>query len=530
MKSRGLGLVVGSSAALAALFAARAAHAVTYEVGPGKPVREISAVTAKLKPGDVVEVQGGATYGPIELESHGTAAAPITLRGIRVNGKRPVIQGGDNTVLVSANYTVLEGFEITGGSGVCLVHHSHGNVFRDDVVHGCPRHGILGTDADSGSLTMEYVEVYDAGSEPSGESLKHPVYIATDEKAHPGSVFRMQHCYVHDGNGGNSVKSRAERSEIYGNWLEGGQYYELELIGPDDDSGDQLAPPREDGDIVGNVFFQTVSESYVVRIGGDGTGRTGGRYRFVNNTFVHGGNQGNDGTVRLSYALESVEFYNNVVYSPSRTIEYLMRETELGWVNGRSIVGTNNWISQDAQDVPQELAGTILGADPGFSDFAKRDVRLKETSPLIDKGAAVTSRADAYALPNPLAKPTHTPPLRVLPAVGAASQRASVGVMDIGAFEYGSVTEEPGVLTDGGGGGAGGGGRARDAAGGGGAGDGDESGDAASGGDLSGGCACSTRGASASGGAYASGVALAALIARRASRRRRARERAGARD
>ena len=73
------------------------------------------------------------------------------------------------------------------------------------VVHDCPSHGILGADEDSGSLTLDYVEVYRCGSGYS----HHPIYIATDEQTHPHSVFRMQHCYVHDGLGGNNVKSRA---------------------------------------------------------------------------------------------------------------------------------------------------------------------------------------------------------------------------------------------------------------------------------------------------------------------------------
>ena len=34
-------------------------------------------------------------------------------------------------------------------------------------------------------------------------------------------------------NGGNAVKSRAQRNEIYYNWIEGAVYHELELIGPD---------------------------------------------------------------------------------------------------------------------------------------------------------------------------------------------------------------------------------------------------------------------------------------------------------
>ncbi|MBL9108017.1 MAG: hypothetical protein JNM74_02050, partial [Myxococcales bacterium] len=195
---------------------------------------------------------------------------------------------------------------------------------------------------------------------------------------------------------------------------------------------------------VGNVFFQTKSVSYVVRIGGDGSGRTGGRYRFVNNTFVHAANEGNFGAFRFSYSLESVELYNNVFVSP-RPIEYLARETELQWVSGRRVAGANNWITTGTTNIPEGLTGTIFGTDPGFVDLAKRDVRLKAESPLVDKGAATTARTDAYAIPRPLAKPTHTPPLRVLPALGKATVRASVGAIDIGAYEYGSATEEPGV-------------------------------------------------------------------------------------
>jgi hypothetical protein len=432
--------VLGGAMGFALVLGSREASAATLQVGPGKPYAELAELQKTAKPGDVIEVFGDHTYKTVFFEAKGTKAAPIVIRGVRVNGKRPVVAGGENTVLLMGDNTVFEGFEVTGGSETCVVHKADNVTLRDLVVHDCPKHGILGTDSDSGSLLMEYVEVYATGS---GQQ-KHQVYIATDEAVHPGSVFRMQHCYVHDGNGGDSVKSRAERNEIYSNWLEGADFFELELLGPDDDSNDTVTAPREDGDVVGNVFFQHKGADYVVRIGGDGTGRTGGRYRFLNNTFVHGGGPGNKGSIRFSYALDSVELYGNVFFSPTKPIEYLFRETELTWVTSRQIVGSNNWISQGAMNVPTTLKDSIFGTDPGFVDLAKRDVRLTAASPLVDKGTASTARTDAFAFPRPLAKASFTPPLRVLASVGKASARAEVGVVDIGAFEFGSPTEEPG--------------------------------------------------------------------------------------
>src|SRR5262249_49082478 len=140
----------------------------------------------------------------------------------------------------------FQGFEITGGTQRCLYHHGADLSVVDTLVHDCARQGILGADEDSGSLSLEYVEVYGCGA---GDQA-HQLYIATDEAAHPGSAFRMQHSFIHDGRGGNNVKSRAERNELAYNWIEGAFYHEVELIGPD---GQDPARAREDSDVVGNV-------------------------------------------------------------------------------------------------------------------------------------------------------------------------------------------------------------------------------------------------------------------------------------
>ena len=45
------------------------------------------------------------------------------------------------------------------------------------MIHGCPKQGLLGADDDSGSLLLEYSEIYDCG----GGTFDHCIYMATDE-------------------------------------------------------------------------------------------------------------------------------------------------------------------------------------------------------------------------------------------------------------------------------------------------------------------------------------------------------------
>jgi hypothetical protein len=96
-----------------------AAQGATYEVGPGKPYATLEDVDDLLGPGDVVLVSGGADYpGGARLERDGSASAPITIRG--VGSPRPVISGETNTIELAGDHTVLERFDLTGGSFRCL--------------------------------------------------------------------------------------------------------------------------------------------------------------------------------------------------------------------------------------------------------------------------------------------------------------------------------------------------------------------------------------------------------------------------
>lgn len=421
-----------------ALLTTQNAAATTFEVGPNQDYTSLSQVAELLQPGDVVEVLGDNTYsGGVAFRNAGSASQPITIRGVRQNGKRPVITGGYNTIEANGNHYVFEGLELTAGSFRCFYHHADDIVLRDAVVRDCPAHGVLGGDFDSGSLLMEYVEVYGCGN----GTQEHQIYMATDESAYPGSVFRMQHCYVHDGNGGNNVKSRAERNEIYYNWIEGAMYHEVELIGPD---GQSPALAREDSDVVGNVLIKTGS-TFVVRFGGDGTGETDGRYRFINNTVIT--RPGGSAVFRLFDGLESLSVHNNVFFGDGGV--NMVRDVEVSWAGGSArISGSNNWVEAGSSNVPSSWTGTVTGNDPGFLDFDGMDLRPHETSPLVDAGAAATPDPSGSPFPNPLPVPLYMPPLHTLQVTGSALRRPVNGPIDIGAYELGGAGE--------GGGGAGG--------------------------------------------------------------------------
>lgn len=429
-----------------------ASSAATYTVGAGGDYPHLNALFAgeDLEPGDVVEVQGGATYaGDIVMPASdgGAPGNPVILRG--VGATRPHLSGGTNTIEFRlSNHVVMERFEISGSVAAntfrCVYHHAHDIVLRDVLVRDCPRHGVLGADTDSGSLTIEYSELRNAGSGGGN----HLVYMATDEVAHPGAVFRLRYSYLHDsdftdgaGIGGNLVKSRAERNEIHYNWLEGAYYHELELIGPDPDGapgGWSEALVREDSDIVGNVIVHTEAFGAILRFGGDATGQSQGRYRFVNNTVIRRG-AGSTTVFRLFDGIDALEFHNNVIWHEGGGALTLVRALEADWVSTPKVGGSSNWISSgyvfNPPGLTHSITGTITGASPGLVDPGGSDLSPAAGSPLLDAANPAPSAGIDYAIAMPLFPPQWHPPARAWLAPGGASPRPVAAALDVGAIE-----------------------------------------------------------------------------------------------
>jgi hypothetical protein len=183
----------------------------------------------------------------------------------------------------------------------------------------------------------------------------------------------------------------------------------------------------------------------VFRIGGDGTGESHGRYRFVNNTII----AGTGAVFRCFDSLESVEMHNNVFHRPGGGLN-LMRVSDASWTQGHAVIaGSNNWITAGAANVPVEWKGTLQGADPGFAGFSGDDLRPLAGSVLANAAAAGPTGAAGFAFPDPLFPPAYCPPFHgasLSPVV-----RPSQGALDIGAYEVGTaagIVARTGAVTD----------------------------------------------------------------------------------
>ena len=107
---------------------------------------------------------------------------------------------------------------------------------------------------------------------------------------------------------------------------------------------------REDSDVVGNVIRKT-GAGYAIRVGGDGSGETDGRYRFVNNTIVLARDA--RAAFRLFGGIEGVQMHNNAIAREGGGPVRVMVEDQVHWAAGSpAIAGTNNWVPMGSSGVP----------------------------------------------------------------------------------------------------------------------------------------------------------------------------------
>ena len=393
----------------------------TYEVGPGRTYASLKDVAGRLKPGDIVNLYGNATYaGDVNLTANGTAASKITIRGMRVNGKRPVLSGGDNTHRRRRRPLRLRRAR-DHRRRVALPlpprrRHHHPR-------HRRPRLPRARHPRRRRRLGLAHARVRRGLHAAAAATAHHQIYMATDESAHPGSVFRMQHCYVHDGNGGNNVKSRAERNEIYYNWIEGALYHELELIGPDGQRPERSRARTPTSSATCSARREHAGTS--CRVGGDGTGETNGRYRFVNNTIVAQART----TAPSSGSSTASRASRCTTTRSSRRAAGAVRERhrrsrrQLG--RGEPISGTNNWVGTNASNVPTNGRAHSAARAPVSQASRRMASGRRRRARSSMRALRPPASPSGHAFPNPLALPGTEPPVRQLPASAAAAPRSA---------------------------------------------------------------------------------------------------------
>lgn len=402
--------------------------AAVYQVGPGQTHTNLQAVAPWLKPGDVVEVLGDAVYpGDVRFNASGAADRPIIIRGRPVAGRRPVIsgvQGAEAAVVrLTGDFYILEDLDITGGGdtnatrGVRNV--GHGSLLRRVAVYDVDGHGILNSDA-AGSLTLSQVSVARCGR---GE-LYHQIYIGMDAEKYPDAVFRMEFCHVTDGRGGNNVKSRARRTELFYNWLEGAWGRELELLGPDRHGRPAGATPalRCDALVVGNVLHKSRGVlASAVRVGGDGSGASHGRAQFIHDTLLMHPDFARAGVFKLQDALEALEVFHCVFYAGGKPLRVLY-DPGLKY----QAAGAHNWLPRGSTHLPRAWQQTQWGADPGFAASPASTWRPLPQSPLVQLAPPLS-----LSLPRPLFEPA-----RLVSGESATfRRRPAEGRLTLGALE-----------------------------------------------------------------------------------------------
>ena len=245
----------------------------------------------------------------------------------------------------------------------CFYHHADDVTLRDSL---CATAGArhLGADSDSARCPRSR-RVYGCGD---GDQ-RHQIYMATTNDRFPQAVFPHAVLLPARRLGGNGVKfaSGAQRDLL--NWIEGSYYHELELIGADGPARGRGARGRRRG---GNVIVKTGGhpQHFAVRIGGDGTGQSYGRYRFVNNTFVMAASS--SAVFRLFDGIESFEAHNNVLYRAGGGAVNVIDDGEVTWLGGTPrISGSRNWVSSGSSDAPASGARPAPGRTPVSFDVGR---------------------------------------------------------------------------------------------------------------------------------------------------------------
>ncbi|WP_164018851.1 right-handed parallel beta-helix repeat-containing protein [Pyxidicoccus trucidator] len=463
--------------AMFVLLQSLAAQAAEYRVGPGQTYTSIGAVPwESLAPGDTVLIHARPTPYAEKwvLGRRGTAAAPITVRGVKdAEGNLPIIVGEGATTRSQLNYwneergilkiggantpadtlpayLVVEGLHLrrargafTGRNGASSYADNAAAIFIEKGEHitlrGCvledSGNGLFIANAAS-DVTVEHNSIRGNGN--SGSILEHNAYTEA-----LGITYQFNHfgppC---SGCLGNNLKDRSAGTVIRYNWIEGGNR-QLDLV--DSSSATLRADPSYARTFVyGNLLLEPegAGNRQVVHFGGDSgtTANYRGTLYFFHNTVV---SSRTDRTtlLRLSDNAQTAHVTSNAVVVAPAAGNTLSLTDAAGTLRHGGNWYKPGYVSSFGTVTGSvvDTGGNVTGSDPGFVDLAGQDFRLTAGSPL--RGKAVAPPAEASGHPLALQYVKHT----------ASGLRTEASPEHIGAHgNAGSSDDTDGGTSDGG--------------------------------------------------------------------------------
>ncbi len=440
--------------------AAPAAHADTYEVGPGLALTEIDQVPFEdLGAGDIVEIHARPTpyKAKFVVGTGGTEAMPLVIRGVRDgDGLRPVIDGEDATTRAQLDYwneprsvikvggsnapgdappyVVIEGLDIRGGhpdhsftdaAGATMAYADNAAAIHvENGSHLTIRDCVLRDSANGLFVSSEASDVLVEANHLHDNGVVGDIYVHNSYTEADGIVFQYNHYGpLAPGAGGNNLKDRSAGLVVRYNWIEDGNR-QLDLV--ESDTGLDALPSYRTTLVYGNVLVEGDGEGnrQIVHYGGDGGDETlyrKGTLYFYGNTVV---STRTDRTTlfRLSSTGESADVRNNIFLATNAGTE-----TELMAQDGDLAWGWN-WIKPGfvesfagATGTITDLGGRVEGTDPGFLDLGGQDFHLRDDAEARNAGGALATGVptldEQYVLHQ------------------AAMARPVDGPLDLGAFE-----------------------------------------------------------------------------------------------
>ncbi len=444
---------------LPSLVAAGSAHATLYEVGPSAPYANIGDVPIEsLKAGDTVLIHARSTpyREKFGIVGKGTAASPITVRGVRdANGVRPRLIGENATTrlaldypsdtrgvinIYEASYVVIEGLDISRARGSFKDDNGNSATFQDNAStiylqsgsHITIRDCIMSGSGNGFFSTSSSSDVVLEGNYLHGNGNVGSIYEHNNYTDSNGIVFQYNRFGpLCEGCSGGNLKDRSAGTVIRYNWIEGGNRA-LDLV---EGGWSGLASYRTTM-VYGNVLIELNDSGnpQVVHYGGDSGDESSyrkGTLHFVHNTVVSF-RAGRTRLMRLSSNDETAEIRNNIIYATAGGSQMSISDGEGKFIMAGNWI-SSGWTSGLSGGTLTQPAPQLTGSNPGFVDFAAADYHLTTTSPARDAAGALQTGAPTVDRQYVVHQDIET--------------RVVDGTPDIGAFEYngGTILRDAGV-------------------------------------------------------------------------------------